>query len=209
MTKETSDTVASLAGRILAGGNPLDNEQVMSAIALGLMTVEKDTGAEMLAEALSPLRPYFDNMLSLAGSCLSQAEDEKIMVPTEINWDQVANAFVGAVEGGSTDWLNAFLCAPDEHSQNLRRSIKLKHDVWYATPEYWRENGGAVLKYDNPSDGPDQVERTIGKHNIIVGLRLMADKSPRHFTDLITENDDAITHDVMVQYIVFGEIVYG
>lgn len=71
-SRETSPEIASMAGRILAAGNPLDNSQVVSAL------IEEIAKANSLAEAQQAFRtmfqPYFENMLSLAGSCLSQKE---------------------------------------------------------------------------------------------------------------------------------------
>lgn len=37
----------------------------------------------------------------------------------------------------------------------------------------------------------------------------MAEKDPRHFGDLVSENDDADTHDVFIQHVLFGEVIYG
>lgn len=37
----------------------------------------------------------------------------------------------------------------------------------------------------------------------------MAEKSPRHFADLLSEDDDATTHDVFIQHVLFGEVIYG
>jgi hypothetical protein len=71
-SRETSPEIASMAGRILAAGNPLDNDQVFLAL------IEEIAAANSGHEAKQALRtmfgPYFDNMLSLAGSCLSQKE---------------------------------------------------------------------------------------------------------------------------------------
>jgi hypothetical protein len=41
------------------------------------------------------------------------------------------------------------------------------------------------------------------------GLQVMATKYPRHFADVMTENDDAVTADVFMQCALFGEIIYG
>jgi hypothetical protein len=54
----------------------------------------------------------------------------------------------------------------------------------------------------------------IETHNIkLEGIRralvLMAEKSPQHFADLLNEQADAITGDVLIQYAVFGKIIYG
>jgi hypothetical protein len=37
----------------------------------------------------------------------------------------------------------------------------------------------------------------------------MRDQYPRHFADLVGEDDDAITGDVWLQLAVFGEVIYG
>lgn len=69
----TSPEIASMAGRILAAGNPLDNEQVITAM------IEEIAAANSKAEVTQAFKtmfgPYFENMLSLAGSCLTQAPD--------------------------------------------------------------------------------------------------------------------------------------
>lgn len=41
------------------------------------------------------------------------------------------------------------------------------------------------------------------------GVNVMAEKCPRHFADVINENDDAITGDVFLQCCLFGEVIYG
>lgn len=41
------------------------------------------------------------------------------------------------------------------------------------------------------------------------GLKKMRDEYPRHWADLMEENDDAITGDVWLQLTVFNELIYG
>jgi hypothetical protein len=41
------------------------------------------------------------------------------------------------------------------------------------------------------------------------GLDVLATRYPRHFADLINENTDAITADVLLQCCLFGELIYG
>lgn len=207
MSKETSESVASLAGRILAAGNPLDNEQVIFAIT---NEVAQMSGSEAIVAGMKAvLKPYFDNMLTLAGSCLAQVEDETMLVPTPVDWQRVADALVGAIEGGSTYWLNACHASLDDNSRTLKRAIQLADNIWYAEASYWRDGGRALVKYDNPETGPSIAEKEIGKAELLLGLRAMAEKSPRHFADLVNENDDATTHDVFIQYVLFGDIIYG
>ena len=75
--------------------------------------------------------------------------------------------------------------------------------------------GKGVVVYDlysceselSENEEPDRYPITID--NIRKGLELMRDQYPRHYADLIEENDDAITGDVFLQLAVFGELIYG
>lgn len=75
-TRETSPEIAALAGRILAAGNPLDNDQVVLAVLEGL--ADANTGKQAQEVLKTIFGPYIDNALSLAGSCLSQAEPDGV-----------------------------------------------------------------------------------------------------------------------------------
>lgn len=68
--RQSSEEMSSLAGRILAGGDPLQNEQVMAAIRSAIADRDEDLDTALK----TVLAPYFTNMLSLAGSVLSQDE---------------------------------------------------------------------------------------------------------------------------------------
>lgn len=205
-TRETSPEIASLAGRILAGGNPLDNDQVVLSIIDGI--AKANTGKQAQDALKAVLGVYFDNMLSLAGSCLSQAEDDNgppvISVKATVEWEMITNAIIGALEGGSTYWLR-------EYDYAFQPDGVIGQPL-YAENDFWAKGGRVILRYDNPEQGEDdedQVSKEIGLPEIKAGLRSMAEKSSSHFNDLLTENDDAITHDVFIQHVLFGEVVYG
>ena len=76
-------------------------------------------------------------------------------------------------------------------------------------------NGGTLVVYDeyendnelNDGEAPVKYYSTI--KDVRKGLRLMKKLYPRHYADLMEENDDAITGDVWLQLTIFGEIVYG
>lgn len=95
-TRETSPEIASMAGRILAAGNPLDNDQVILAVIEGL--ADANTGKQAQAALKTMFQPYFENMLSLAGSCLAQAEDDdsdglpRIAITATVDWSKITNA---------------------------------------------------------------------------------------------------------------------
>jgi hypothetical protein len=119
----------------------------------------------------------------------------------------ICNAFVGAFEGGSNYWL---------HSAELKFADK-KPDpelklVWYGHDSLYEGDFTFEVGYDDPDEdeGEGNGKKLLSyPRDVTKGLELMAEKSPNHFADLLNENDDAITHDVLMQYIVLGDIVYG
>ena len=65
------------------------------------------------------------------------------------------------------------------------------------------------LRIEDPeSDNEDSKEIEIGLPELMAGLKLMAEKSPRHFRDFIEENDDVNTADTFGQYVVYQEEVF-
>lgn len=204
-TRETSPEIASMAGRILAAGNPLDNDQVILAVIEGI--AESNTGKQAQAALKTMFQPYFDNMLSLAGSCLSQTEEDdsdegpRIAITATVEWAKIVNAVIGAFEGGSTYWLRSadYVYTPEG----------VEGSPLYAEDQFWAKGGKMALSYDDPEDQERRASKEVSLIEIKQGLRSMAEKDPRHFNDLLNENDDAITHDVFIQHVLFSEVVYG
>lgn len=204
-TRETSPEIASMAGRILAAGNPLDNDQVILAVIEAL--AEANTGRAAQAALKTMFQPYFENMLSLAGSCLAQAEDDdsdglpRIAITATVDWSKITNAIIGAFEGGSTYWLREY--------DYTYRPEGVEGNPLYAEDQFWAKGGKMNLIYDDPEDQEQRATKEVGLLEIKAGLRTMAEKDPRHFGDLVSENDDADTHDVFIQHVLFGEVIYG
>ena len=76
--------------------------------------------------------------------------------------------------------------------------------------------GKGVVVYDcyELDEAETDEERAAARHEITLadvkrGLDLMKEKYPRHWADLVEENDDLITGDVWLQLTVFGELIYG
>lgn len=181
-TEETSARVASLASRGLHDPASLSPEDIQSVCASALtQRSEPPTSGDM------------------------------ILVPLTVDYDKVANAFIGVIESGYSPWLHSFQPAGDDLSRSLRRALQLNDRIWYAEASYWRDGGAAVLKFDRAEDdeGTGKGEITLSKAEITLGLALMGHKAPKHFSDLVNETDDAITHDVFAQFCVLGDIIYG
>lgn len=124
----------------------------------------------------------------------------------EVPFERVTNCLIGAIEGGSTYWLNAFQSLPA--SADIRADLKSRDLIWYAEDEFWTRGGGAHLEFDKPTED-SSGQKNIGIQDLTDGLSVMARIAPRHFGDMIQENDDAITHDVFLQCVLFGEIIFG
>ena len=131
-----------------------------------------------------------------------------------VNWEYVANAWIGVIEGPYSPWIGSVeinrMCDPIDNG--IKDEFKPNDSVWYSNPSFWETDCRMKVNYDDPDDddeGDASAVKVVGKDDIIAGLQKMAEKSPSHFADMISENDDAITHDVFAQYVILGEIIYG
>jgi hypothetical protein len=118
---------------------------------------------------------------------------------------QHENLIIGALEGGSNYWYhltkNAVaivnkLCPADKKDEPL--SIRF----WAAI------KAGAVIPINDRENSKEELGE-ISLTSIEKGEQLLADKSPHHLADILSEDGDAITDDVWFQYCTLGEIVYG
>ena len=113
-------------------------------------------------------------------------------VQTEIGLEHVQNLVFAAFEGGSNYWYWG-----------------LRPDTKTTTIEFWHGElpfraGRAVYFKDSEGD-----EHKLDLPAIRRGLNIMAEKYPCHMNDLVSENYDHDTADVLLQCCVLGEVVYG
>lgn len=59
------------------------------------------------------------------------------------------------------------------------------------------------------NEGEEPKKYRVKLADVRRGLEKMRDEHPRHWADLVEENDDAITGDVWLQLTVFNELIYG
>jgi hypothetical protein len=59
------------------------------------------------------------------------------------------------------------------------------------------------------NEGETPTKHYLTMEDVQKGLELMRDEYPRHYADLVEEQDDAITGDVWLQLAVFGKLIYG
>lgn len=123
---------------------------------------------------------------------------------------RIAELLSTAFEGGSNYWyLITGFEAPENPRPVIFGDMKVlggenaeifKHTDYPLT-------GGAVVITDceQPNRGPWRLDGEA----IQRGLKVMAEKYPRHWGDFVQENDDADTGDCFLQCCLFGEMVYG
>lgn len=159
---------------------------------------------------------------SMTGDCTDMNDTTKrpataqpvpsdIPVPVTVNvkLDAVTNLIVSALEGGSSYWLRQYGYLHGDGREIDGGRVDGYEGPAYSVGEFWADGNRVRFTYDNPGEGEDLLTKDVGLAEIISGLNTMASKYGSHFSDVMTENDDAITADVFIQCVIFGEIIYG
>ena len=118
--------------------------------------------------------------------------------------EKIAYALCSAFEGGINYWAKRY----ETHCGDVTTAAKPWGDEY--TPYYvsFPFTPGASVSIE--VEEGDKKPRLLTRESLAAGLKVMAEKYPKHFGDLLSEsNQDATTGDVLVQCAVFGEIVYG
>lgn len=135
----------------------------------------------------------------------------QIAVPVE----RIVNCIIGAIEGGYSPWLHSFVHDDKPRTIECYREARANGEgIWYSQDKFWCNGGSAYVSFDKEDDdeGAGTGRMTISLEELRQGLCKMADPTNEHihhFGDLLAENDDASTHDVFMQMVVFGKVIYG
>jgi hypothetical protein len=121
----------------------------------------------------------------------------QVVTTISVTRQQVANLLVSAFEGGSNYWYTI-----TEFGNPDKVPVEFSHiDLPFS------ENG--YLMIGTNEDGDDGVpDKRLDKEALRTGLMLMARKYPRHFRDLMDDNEDATTGDVFLQCCLFGKVIF-
>jgi hypothetical protein len=123
--------------------------------------------------------------------------------------DMVRSMLCNAFEGGSS-WVQVreYRLRPGITMADVREggSLQDPKNYWHPCQLVPLLEGCAIVAADTYQDQPPVILDREAMHR---GLRIMAEKYPRHFLDMVCENDDAATGDVFLQCCMFGEVVYG
>ena len=139
-------------------------------------------------------------------------------VTKQIPVDRVQDLLCCALEGGSNYWYRIekfiepteFLNYCDSRS-NHDEKPDFKPEV-FRHIDYPTNPGGSIIVSDYHGVEGDVKSMTKTKLNIksiSKGLKIMAEKYPRHYGNFTSDNEDAETGDVFLQCCVLGTLVYG
>lgn len=137
-----------------------------------------------------------------------------VIVKREIPRKRVQDLLVGLFENNYSPWLLAIQgrnFAPGLTLRDFKKGGKMTDPEDYYTSSQIipvTEGCGLVLRVDNPN-GESSILFTLDIAAIQKGLQIMADQYPRHFQDILDENDDANTSDIFGQCICYGEEIFS
>ncbi len=107
----------------------------------------------------------------------------------------IVDHIVTAFEGGSVSWMDKALPVSDT----------TKAKPWYSDPKFYE--GEWQIEITTNDDDP--VTAYLNQEKWDNGLKLLYSRHPKHWDDMMTDNSDAITSDVLIQLALFGKLVYG
>lgn len=132
---------------------------------------------------------------------------DSINIKQEVSFQRIADVLCGAVDPGYeaiSYW--GEVRTKTEPSAWTFEPEDSKHEKGHYRHYYPLNAGGALIIRDNEADG---AQYTLDLAALKKGLQLMATKYPKHFADILAENEDNDTSDVLVQLALFGDVVYG
>jgi len=167
----------------------------LRAISLALDTYGNEDHAAMLHEVIAQLQ----KAVPVQSASAADSMDFVVNATFKVSRRQVATTLSCAFGSQITRFRVAELSEPPAFQ--FRSIEQLTHRL----VDYSLNEGGSlgIVSTEPASDVFRLDLKSIG-----LGLDALATKYPRHFADLINENTDAITADVLLQCCLFGELIY-
>lgn len=136
-----------------------------------------------------------------------------MMINSELSIDTIRGLLCGALEGGSNHWyeIRTRGCDPPHDLKDFSHGGKAQDpDNYWHWSQLIPTTEGGWLEITAPGAGePYEAPRRLDLQALKIGAQVMASKYPRHFSNILTEDDDAETGDVFLQCCLYGEVVFG
>jgi hypothetical protein len=128
-----------------------------------------------------------------------------IEVTLKISTEVLEDIFVTALEGGSNYWY--FLS--EDAVKKIREAVPKSEDPYLSTSILKAILKGVDVPINDAED-EDEVIGEISLKTMLARLQKLADSTNNSaLINHIDGNGDADTADIILQYLAFGEIVYG
>ena len=130
----------------------------------------------------------------------------KVQTTIDLSAERISDTLCCAFEGGSNYWYRI-----EKFVRPVNFNNTPKDEVEFRHLSYPLNEGGSLVISNKPvaEEEGELKTATLNIASIQKGLELMAAKYPRHFNDIVNENEDADTGDVLLQLCLWGELVYG
>jgi hypothetical protein len=139
-------------------------------------------------------------------------KEARVKIPLTITDDRAAGLLCSALEGGSNYWYRIEKRIDGTPEPVTNAAFE---EAWgrYVHAVPFRQGGKVIFSVNSGDGGDEEVngkkQWTLNRAAVERGLALMAEKYPKHFAAILSENDDAITGDVFLQLCLFGDVVFG
>jgi hypothetical protein len=139
-----------------------------------------------------------------------------VSVPLRLTRARISDVLCCAFEGGSNYWYRIveekeperfeFYSMPDliDEGRGEKRPRVFPHLDYPLNP-----GGSLLIRTLEDDEIGGKMEWVLDLDAVEKGLALMAERHPGHFADILSEDDDAETGDVLLQCCLFGELVFG
>ncbi len=125
---------------------------------------------------------------------------EQIQITSNVSEQILEDTLTSALEGGIGCWASI----TGFKNKKPQRSPK---DAMNYLPSYLTtplSDDGILLLEDE-----EETTFELNRIKLLEGIKVMAQKYHQDFTDMVSENGDSNTGDVLVQCAIFGEVIYG
>jgi hypothetical protein len=129
----------------------------------------------------------------------ARGSDPAAIVPVtvDVSWQQIEDNLCAAWEGGSNYWLECHGCRPPTDPADAA-----KVEFRYQNALY--PGGACLCRVDG-----ERKTYELTRDKLLTGVQLFAAKYPKHFSDMVRDEGDADTGDVLLQCCLLGEVVYA
>lgn len=95
--------------------------------------------------------------------------------------------------------------------QNILESAMERHSTYWMSPVKIEDLSKDTCIIKEDYDEEEELEHTFSKAHVIRGLYNLSRSKEyfHHFAAIIEEEDDGVTADVLLQFVVFGEVKYS